>query len=119
MNRNIKNLRRLSGAAIAKLESVLKHGARAIRDVVLDENLNSLAERAQVVDPGEVARVYEALGSLNGAHDVALALGKAYRDACCPGFNLRDWYQACGLDQSGNLYDDLFADEVDEDSARP
>lgn len=114
MNRNIKNLRRLSGAANRKLETLIQLAARAIRDVVLDEGLNRLAKRPQI-DQAVDARSREAIGRLDGARAVALALGKAYRDTYVTGhvtgLNLRDWYQACGLDPDGNLHDNLITDE--------
>lgn len=120
-NRNLVNLMRLSGAAPRKLESILRHGAIALRDKILDETLNKHAERfddarafeaAGTLNAACDAMVFEAAGALNAACEVAVKLGAAYRSAHLTGFSLQDWYQACGLDENGKLYDGLFDDAL-------
>jgi hypothetical protein len=108
-NRNLVNLRRLSGAATRKLETILRFGATALRDKILDETLNKHAEH---VDAEHDAMAFEAAGALNAACEVAVKLGVAYRSALLTGFNIKDWYQACGLDENGELYDGLFDAET-------
>lgn len=110
-NRNLVHLMRLSGAATRKLETILRFGATALRDKILDETLNKHAERYDV-DAEHDAMAFEAAGALNTACEVAVNLGAAYRSAHLTGFNLKDWYQACGLDENGELYDGLFDDEA-------
>jgi hypothetical protein len=110
-NRNLVNLMRFSGAATRKLETILRFGATALRDKILDETLNKHAERYDV-DAEHDAMAFEAAGAVNAACEVAVKLGAAYRSAHLTGFNLKDWYQACGLDENGELYDGLFDDEA-------
>lgn len=110
-NRNLVNLMRLSGAATRKLETILRFGATALRDKILDETLNKHAERYDV-DAEHDAMAFEAAGALNTACEVAVKLGAAYRNAHLTGFSIYDWYQACGLDENGELYDGLFDDEA-------
>jgi len=110
-NRNLVNLRRLSGAATRKLETILRLGATALRDKILDEELNKQAERCDVLATQDTL-VFEATGALNATREVAVALGTAYRSAYLTGFNIKDWYQACGLDENGELYAGLFDDEA-------
>lgn len=86
-------------------------GATALRDKILDETLNKHAERYDV-DAEHDALAFEAAGAPNASCDVAVKLGAAYRSAHLTGFNLKDWYQACGLDDNGELYDGLFDDEA-------
>lgn len=106
-NRNLINLMRLSGAAFKKLPTLINYAALAFRDKILDEALNKHAERFEVDDEND-AMAFEAAGALNAAREIAVALGKQYRDAHITKFNIRDWYQACGLDKDGELYDGLF-----------
>ncbi len=110
-NRNLVNLMRLSGAATRKLETILRFGATALRDKILDETLNRLADLSATTSAHDAA-AFEAAGALNAACEVAVALGAAYRGAYLTGFNLKDWYQACGLDEDGELHDRLFDDEA-------
>lgn len=109
-NRNLANLMRLSGAATRKLQTILRFGATTLRDKILDEELNKQAERCDVLATQDTL-VFEATGALNAAREVAVKLGAAYRSAYLTGFNLKDWYQACGLDENGELHDGLFDDE--------
>jgi hypothetical protein len=102
-NRNLVNLMRLSDAATRKLETILRFSATALRDKILDETLNKHAKRYHV----DAARSFEAAGALNAACEVAVKLGAAYRNARLTGFSIYDWYQACGLNENGKLYDGL------------
>ncbi len=104
-NRNLVNLMRLSDAAARKLETTLRFGAIALRDKILDETLNKRADRYDDVNDMMAS---EAAGVLNEVCEVAVKLGAAYRTHLT-GFNLKDWYQACGLDENGMLYE-LFYD---------
>ena len=101
-NRNLVNLMRLSGAATRRLDTILRFGATAIRDKILDEDLNRHAE----LDAAPVE-----VGALDATREVAVRLGAAYQGARLTGFSLEDWYQACGLDENGKLHDGLFDDE--------
>lgn len=116
-NRNLANLRRLSGSATRKLRTVIRFSATAIRDKILDEALNKHAERFDV-DAEHDAMAFEAAGALNAAREIAVQLGAAYRGAYIAGFSLADWYQACGLDEKGELYDGLFDDGTEADKGR-
>lgn len=111
MNRNIKNLRRLSGAAIKKLPHTrMDLVARAIRDVILDERSNRHAEGFDVDNAG----TFEAVGALGAARDIALAMAKSFKAAHLTGYRTADWFQACGLDPDGALYEDLVGEEPAE-----
>jgi hypothetical protein len=103
-NRNLVNLMRLSGAATRKLETILRFGATALRNTILDETLNKRAKRYHV----DAATAFEAAGALNAACGIAVKLGSAYRNALLTGFNIKDWYQACGLDENGALHEGIF-----------
>jgi hypothetical protein len=70
----------------------------------LDETLNKHAKRYHV----DAATAFEAKGALNAARGVAIKLGTSYQSAYLTGFNIKDWYQACGLDENGALYDGIF-----------
>jgi hypothetical protein len=106
MNRNIKNLRRLSGAAMRKLPAHLDMPARTLREVILSEDTNLAADRCTRGDLDPAG--YEASAYLNCSREIASKLGQAYRDAHLTGFALGDWYQACGLTKEGELYEGLF-----------
>lgn len=54
---------------------------------------------------------FNAVSALHTAWKIAVKLGAAYQGAYLTGFSIKDWYQACGLDENGVLYDGLFADE--------
>lgn len=96
MKRDLKNLRRLSGAACRKIPSVLDLGARALRDVILAEEAAKQFPKPEAI---------EAAGHLNCAQQIAVALGVSYRAANLTDFSLKDWYQACGLTDEGELYE--------------
>ncbi len=114
-NRNIKNLRRLSGAAIKKLpHTTMNLVARPIRDVILDENLNQHAERIRGNVAFDDALAFEAAGAINAARAIAVAMNKNFKAAHLTGYQTKDWFQACGLDPSGELYDGLFDDASEE-----
>jgi hypothetical protein len=97
LHRSIVHLRRLSGAAIRKLETCFRPGALALRDQILDEPTNR-----QTAQPTgwRVPRT-----RLEASRDIAVAMGKSYRDHHYTGFLLQTWYQACGLDDDGDLHD--------------
>jgi hypothetical protein len=105
-NRNLTNHKRRSSAAALKLQTILRFGAAALRDKILDEELNKQAERCDVLALQDTL-TFEATGALNAAREVAVALGTAYQNARLTGFNLRDWYRACGLNEDGELYNGL------------
>lgn len=114
MNRNLKNLRRLSGAATKKLpHTTMDLVARPIRDVILGEQLNRHAERYDI-DANDDACAFEAAGALGAARDIAIAMNKNFKAACLTGYSTANWFQACGLDPNGELYDNLFDDESEE-----
>lgn len=108
-NRNLVNLMRLSGAATRKLETILRLGATALRDKILDETLNRHAERFEVGAEHDLM-AFEAAGALNAAREIAVSLGAAYWNAHLTGFCRKNWYQACGLDENGELHDGIFED---------
>ena len=113
VNRHIKNLRRLSGAATKKLpHTTMNLVARPIRDVILDEHLNRHAERYDVGATDDAC--LEATGALGAARDIAVALDKNFKAAHLTGYRTTDWFQACGLDPSGALYENLFDDDAEE-----
>lgn len=97
LHRSIVHLRRLSGAAIRKLETCFQPGARALRDQILDEPTNRQSEQST---GWRVPRA-----RLEAARDIAMAMGRTYRDHHYTGFMLKAWYQACGLDADGALHD--------------
>jgi len=109
-HKNPNLVKRLSSAATRKLETILRFGATALRDQILDETLNKHAERIDVDDP---MIALEAASSLNTAREIAVKLGNAYQRALLTGFSLSHWYQACGLDAHGELYDVIFTKEED------
>jgi len=107
-NRSLVNLTRLSRDATLKLERILRFGATALRDKILDEELNRQAERYDTLSSQDTL-TSEAAGALKAACEVAVALGVAYRNLAK--FSLKDWYQACGLDENGELHDGLFDED--------
>ena len=99
-SRSLVNLTRLSRNAMLKLETILRFAATALRDKILDEELNRQAERYDTLSSQDTL-TFEAAGALNAACEVAVALGVAYRNLVK--FNLKDWYQACGLDDPAGI----------------
>lgn len=100
INRELSKIRRRSVAAGRSLPEVLRLAATAIRDRLLDKDLNTHLDYC--ADTGQEAAWGEAIGSLNAAREIAVQLGLLCQGERSAGFSLQHWYRACGLDENGD-----------------